>query len=131
MQNLAISCALLCLTLIVTAALLGLFGICRRQNSAILMTGVMYLLAALFALLTSVIMILKREPQGGTGTDYDGTLADELKNVLPIIFQARVLRISWSTHGLDLRGVVFCTVASLLWMFLARILRSSTSKFVW
>lgn len=45
MQNLAISCALVCLIILGAASLLGAFGVCQKQNSAILITGVMYLLA--------------------------------------------------------------------------------------
>lgn len=45
MQNLSISCALVCLIILGSAALLGAFGVCQRQISAILITGVMYLLA--------------------------------------------------------------------------------------
>lgn len=45
MHNLSISCSLVCLIILGSAALLGAFGICQRQISAILVTGVMYLLA--------------------------------------------------------------------------------------
>lgn len=45
MQNLAMSCAVVCLILLGTASLLGIWGLCKKQNSAILITGVMYLLA--------------------------------------------------------------------------------------
>lgn len=45
MQNLSISCALVCLIILGSAALVGAASICQRQISAILVTGVMYLLA--------------------------------------------------------------------------------------
>lgn len=45
MQNLSISCSLVCLIILGSAALLGAFGVLQRQISAILVTGVMYLLA--------------------------------------------------------------------------------------
>lgn len=48
MQNLSISCSLVCLIILGCAALVGAFGICQRQLSAILVTGVMYLLAGKF-----------------------------------------------------------------------------------
>lgn len=47
MQNLSISCALVCLIILGSAALVGAFGVCQRQLSAILVTGVMYLLAGI------------------------------------------------------------------------------------
>lgn len=53
MQNLSISCSLVCLIILGSAALLGAFGICQRQISAILVTGVMYLLAGMTSLATS------------------------------------------------------------------------------
>lgn len=45
MQNLSISCALVCLIVLGSAALVGAFGVCQHQISAVLVTGVMYLLA--------------------------------------------------------------------------------------
>lgn len=45
MKNISISCALVCLILLCSAALIGTFGIWKHQLSAILVTGVMYLLA--------------------------------------------------------------------------------------
>lgn len=45
MQNLSISCSLVCLIILGSAVLVGLFGLCRNQISAVLVTGVMYLLA--------------------------------------------------------------------------------------
>lgn len=45
MQNLSISCSLVCLIILGSAVLVGLFGLCRHQISAVLVTGVMYLLA--------------------------------------------------------------------------------------
>lgn len=48
MQNLSISCALVCLIVLGSAALVGTFGVCKHQISAVLVTGVMYLLAGMF-----------------------------------------------------------------------------------
>lgn len=45
MQNLSISCALVCLIILGSAALVGAFGVFKHQISAVLVTGVMYLLA--------------------------------------------------------------------------------------
>lgn len=47
MQNLSISCALVCLIVLGSAALVGAFGVCKHQISAVLVTGVMYLLAGI------------------------------------------------------------------------------------
>ncbi|KAI8436130.1 hypothetical protein MSG28_004230 [Choristoneura fumiferana] len=40
MQNLSISCALVCLIVLGSAALVGAFGVCKHQISAVLVTGV-------------------------------------------------------------------------------------------
>lgn len=45
MQNVSISCALVCIIIVVTALLIGLFSIFRHQISAMLITAVMYLLS--------------------------------------------------------------------------------------
>lgn len=86
-------------------------------------------ITALFALFTSMIMLFKRQNGGGTGTDFDGTLAKELAYIRPFIFQARVVHASWS---LDLGwcGVILCTITSLLWLFLSKILRYTPSAFL-
>lgn len=51
MQNLSISCALVCLIVLGSAALVGAFGVCKHQISAVLVTGVMYLLAGMYCVL--------------------------------------------------------------------------------
>lgn len=45
MQNVSISCALVCIIIVITASLIGLFSIFCHQISAMLITAVMYLLA--------------------------------------------------------------------------------------
>uniref|UniRef100_T1IXT7 Uncharacterized protein n=1 Tax=Strigamia maritima TaxID=126957 RepID=T1IXT7_STRMM len=47
MQNLAISCAIVCLILLTCAVLVGTFAIGRKQTSAVLVTAVMYILAGM------------------------------------------------------------------------------------
>lgn len=50
MQNLSISCALVCLIILGCSALVGAFGVLKHQISAVLVTGVMYLLAGTYRL---------------------------------------------------------------------------------
>lgn len=45
MQNVSISCALVCIIISIAASLIGLFSIFGHQISAMLITAVMYLLA--------------------------------------------------------------------------------------
>lgn len=57
MQNLSISCALVCLIVLGSAALVGAFGVCQHQISAVLITGVMYLLAGKEVFKLHVVLI--------------------------------------------------------------------------
>ena len=74
-------------------------------------------------------MLFKRQNGGGTGTDYDGALAKELSHIQPALFLARTVHASWS---LDLGwcGVILCTITSMLWLFLSKILRYTPSAFL-
>lgn len=53
MKNVSISSGLVCLILLGSAAMIGTFGVIKHQLSAILITGVMYLLAGRFLPLSS------------------------------------------------------------------------------
>ncbi|KAL7033558.1 hypothetical protein ACKWTF_007639 [Chironomus riparius] len=146
MQNLSISCALVCLIILGSAALIGAFGVCQRQISAILVTGVMYLLAgifslnfleyqiliayfllALFALFTLMIIHFKRQKGKSLDSDYDGTV-EGVQSQEPAFAQnllgARIFTTSWSLD-LGWGGVVLCALASFLWIFLSKLMRFS------
>ncbi|XP_002054668.3 uncharacterized protein, partial [Drosophila virilis] len=129
MQNLSISCSLVCLIILGSAALVGAFGVCQRQISAILITGVMYLLAALFALFTLMIIHFKRQ-QGRPmlDSDYDGTVDGIVARpggvaiMAKPLLGARVFLTSWSLD-LGWGGVVLCAITSVLWILLSKIMR--------
>ncbi|XP_022906661.1 uncharacterized protein [Onthophagus taurus] len=126
MQNLSISCALVCLIILGTAALVGAFGVCQHQISAVLVTGVMYLLAASFALFTLTIIHFKRvqsKPRLGVddGT-ADGVVSSSSARGAEHLFSARVFTTSWSLD-LGWGGVVLTAMASVLWMLLSKIMR--------
>ncbi|KAL7723200.1 hypothetical protein ACLKA6_001670 [Drosophila palustris] len=129
MQNLSISCSLVCLIILGSAALVGAFGVCQRQISAILITGVMYLLAALFALFTLMIIHFKRQ-QGRPmlDSDYDGTVDGIVARpggvaiLAKPLLGARVFLTSWSLD-LGWGGVVLCAITSVLWILLSKIMR--------
>lgn len=149
MQNLSISCSLVCLIILGSAALLGAFGICQRQISAILVTGVMYLLAgslifrntlnqcqsslyslsALFALFTLMIVHFKRHKvRPITDADFDfvaleGFIAkkDDARMAQHLI-GARLFFTSWSLD-LGWSGVVLCGITYVLWIMLSKIMR--------
>ncbi|EDS31527.1 conserved hypothetical protein [Culex quinquefasciatus] len=128
MQNLSISCSLVCLIILGSAALVGAFGVCQRQISAVLVTGVMYLLAALFALFTLMIIHFKRQ-QGRPLTEIDyGVSIDGVVAIKPDylyaqpLLDARVIVTAWSLD-LGWGGVVLCAFTAFLWILLSKIMR--------
>ncbi|KAJ2937883.1 hypothetical protein O0L34_g18706 [Tuta absoluta] len=122
MQNLSISCALVCLIVLGSAALVGAFGVCKHQISAVLITGVMYLLAGLFAMFTLMIIHFKRIQRRGSHTDDSGDgIVGSLTPALPLL-SAREFSTSWSLE-LGWGGVVLASTTSLLWILLSKIMR--------
>lgn len=151
MQNLSISCSLVCLIILGSAALLGAFGVCQRQISAILVTGVMYLLAgksifncfitvcafdkrfdisltALFALFTLMIIHFKRQQRRPLqDIDFDGTYDGIVSppgvgRAAHHLLNARQFSTSWSLD-LGWGGVVLCGITYVLWIMLSKIMR--------
>ncbi|XP_023015615.1 uncharacterized protein isoform X1 [Leptinotarsa decemlineata] len=126
MQNLSISCALVCLIVLGSAALVGAFGVFQHQISAVLVTGVMYLLAASFALFTLTIIHFKRlhskphfEDSGGA---VDGVISPTGGRGVKELLPARVFTTSWSLD-LGWGGVMLCVMTSVLWILLSKIMR--------
>ncbi|XP_050683557.1 uncharacterized protein LOC126978621 [Leptidea sinapis] len=126
MQNLSISCALVCLIVLGSAALVGAFGVCKHQISAVLVTGVLYLLAGLFAMFTLMIIHFKRVQRV---SNRDSPLVDDTADgvVGPhgpayALLSAREFTTSWSLE-LGWGGVVLATTTSLFWILLSKIMR--------
>ncbi|XP_032780676.2 uncharacterized protein LOC116918964 [Daphnia magna] len=122
MHNLSISCAMVCVILLASAALLGAFGIIKRQISAVLITGVMYILAALFAVFSLVIMHCKRNTRRETGFVDDPLVTPTEYN------EARIFSNSWSML-LGWTGSAVIFVASIFWLFLAKVMRYNQLAF--
>ncbi|KAL7639258.1 UNVERIFIED_CONTAM: hypothetical protein RMT77_009747 [Armadillidium vulgare] len=114
MQNLSISCSLVSCILLGASAIVGLFGIIQRQISAVLITGVMYILATAFGLFCLSIMHFKRKTKRDCGI-LDSQVTEEYT-------KAMVLENGWSLE-LGWGGVITCLGASLLWLLLAKIMR--------
>ncbi|KAF7395933.1 hypothetical protein HZH68_009983 [Vespula germanica] len=124
MQNLSISCSLVCLIILGTAVLIGFFGLCRHQISAVLVTGVMYLLAATFALFTLTIIHFKRAQDRGIriiNGPEDGVIGGPVSRA---ILKARRFTTSWSMD-FGWGGVTLCALASVAWILLSKIMRFS------
>ncbi|XP_063235194.1 uncharacterized protein LOC134538102 [Bacillus rossius redtenbacheri] len=143
MQNLSISCALVCLIVLGSAALVGAFGVFTHQISAVLVTGVMYLLAATFALFTLTILHFKRHqvksrPEGrplqcdassAAAMLVDGVFAStaalHARQTLDGSFlTARLFSSGWSME-LGWGGMALCLLASVSWILLSKIMRYS------
>ncbi|XP_023234031.1 uncharacterized protein LOC111633656 [Centruroides sculpturatus] len=117
MRNLAMSCAMVSLILLASSALVGTFGLAKRQISAIMVTGVMFILAALFGTFTLAFMYFKRlKPASfNTNTVIDNGVPQEYLNT-------RVFTFGWSA-SLGWSGITLCVITSILWLLLARVLR--------
>nr|XP_012220123.1 PREDICTED: uncharacterized protein LOC105670935 [Linepithema humile] len=125
MQNLSISCSLVCLIILGCAALIGFFGLCRHQISAVLVTGVMYLLAATFALFTLTIIHSKRTQDREAKPIVDGPEDGVIgMPVLRSVLKARRFTTAWSMD-LGWGGVTLCALASVAWILLSKIMRFS------
>ncbi|XP_043225454.1 uncharacterized protein LOC122390979 isoform X2 [Amphibalanus amphitrite] len=114
MQNLSISCALVSLILLVASALVGLFGVLQKQNSAVLITGFMYLMAAIFSTFSFSIIHFKRKTKRDCGV-LDSQITHEFYN-------SRTFQPGWSLQ-IGWTGVTICLTASLSWILLARFMR--------
>ncbi|XP_012271641.1 uncharacterized protein LOC105695009 [Orussus abietinus] len=124
MQNLSISCSLVCLIILGCAVLVGFFGLCRHQISAVLVTGVMYLLAATFALFTLTIIHFKRAQDRGARI-VDGPEDGVIGGPVPrVVLKARRFSTSWSMD-FGWGGVTLCALASVAWILLSKIMRFS------
>ncbi|KAJ8664483.1 hypothetical protein QAD02_006145 [Eretmocerus hayati] len=125
MQNLSISCSLVCLIILGCAVFVGFFGLCRHQISAVLVTGVMYLLAATFALFTLMIIHCKRSQERGRQViEYgpeDGVAGGPVERH---VLKARIFSNAWSMD-LGWGGVCLSALASVAWILLSKIMRFS------
>lgn len=123
MQNLGIACAMVCLILLGSAILVGLFGIFRIQISAVLVTGVIYVLAALFAIFTLAIVHVKHRNRAD---DYEPL--DVWTKLIPDLEKsedfrkARNVSLGWSLQ-LAWAGVGVCVLASVMWMSVSKMMR--------
>ncbi|XP_022179364.1 uncharacterized protein LOC111039981 [Myzus persicae] len=135
MQNMSISCALVCIIIVVTASLIGLFSICRHQISAMLITAVMYLLAATFGLFTLGIMHNKhnsRKTHSQNNCNQSLALIDGMINAGGNMCQtmkfweqlltARIYSLGWSVN-MGWIAVILCILTSILWIILSKIMR--------
>ncbi|XP_014244370.1 uncharacterized protein LOC106663791 isoform X2 [Cimex lectularius] len=130
MQNLSMSCSMVCLIILGASALVGAFGIAKHQISAVLVTGVMYLLAGTFALFTLMIIHYKRKsiisPIDCTSGGRDGAIGiGPAKLTSKLILHYLPGRSYISGWSLDLgwAALGMCILTASLWILLARVMR--------
>ncbi|XP_042907479.1 uncharacterized protein [Parasteatoda tepidariorum] len=117
MRNLAMSCAIVCLILLGCSGPLGLLGLYKKQISTIMVTGVMYSLAAVFGTFNLVFMRFKRVKPDGfyTSTMLDVGIPEEYMRV-------RIFVVGWPL-SIEWAGLILCIISSLFWLLLAKIFR--------
>lgn len=117
MRNLAMSCAMVCLILLGFSAPLGIFGLIKKQISSIMVTGVMYMLAAVFGVFNLAFMHFKRVKPDGyyTSTILDLNLPEEY-------LKSRQYTPGWPPSA-EWAGLGLCLIGSLFWLILAKIFR--------
>ncbi|XP_035234154.1 uncharacterized protein LOC118205984 [Stegodyphus dumicola] len=117
MRNLAMSCAIVCLILLAFSGPLGILGLFKKQISTIMVTGVMYILAAVFGIFTLAFMHFKRiKPDGFyTSTILDLNLPEEY-------MKCRNFTVGWPPSA-EWAGLCLCLIGSLFWLLLAKIYR--------
>ncbi|XP_065226542.1 uncharacterized protein LOC135849843 [Planococcus citri] len=147
MKNVSISSALVCLILLVSAAVIGTLGIIKHQLSAILITGIMYLLAGTFALIIVLILHIKKIDYSAHQENYDnsGILNTTVSHIIDdgIVqrsrnaanmqyskiwkqyYTAREFKFGWS-YDVGIVGVLISMITSVMWIVMAKVLRYTT-----
>ncbi|OQR72410.1 hypothetical protein BIW11_03778, partial [Tropilaelaps mercedesae] len=118
MRNLAVSCSLVTLILVASTILLGAFGLLFKQLSALMVTGVLFLMAGVFGIFTYCFMIYRRTHVQGvfTGTPYDQFLSNS-----SLLTDFRHYEGGWAAQLASL-GILLCFTSAIMWLLLARCL---------
>lgn len=117
MQNLCISCSLVCLIILLAGLVVFWIGLIERQVPPVFVVSVLYLLAAVFAIFSLAIARHRRQ---SNGPDC-GMLDDQIDN---IFIPARSFLTSWSVH-LGWVGVAFCFLSAFCVFILSKLMRNS------
>ncbi|XP_022655707.1 uncharacterized protein LOC111248147 isoform X2 [Varroa destructor] len=123
MRNLAISCSLVTLILVASTILLGAFGLLFKQLSALMVTGVLFLMAGIFGIFTYYFMIFRRTHIQGahTGTPYDRFLLPSTVTECSLLSRFRHYEGGWAAQLASV-GILLCFVSAAMWLLLARCL---------
>ncbi|XP_064594539.1 uncharacterized protein LOC135461396 [Liolophura sinensis] len=119
MHNSAATCFIVSLVYLFGALVIGAIGISRRQVSVCMLTGVLYVLAAVFSVFGLGIFHSKNNNE-----KYE---CYALENIPEDLCSARTVTVLWSLT-LGWVGVAFALIASSFWLFLVRALRVIRAK---
>lgn len=119
MQTSAASCLIVSIIDLITATVVGIVAILKRQVALCMVTGTLYMMAGIFGVFTLVIIYTK--------TAYE---IDECFAFVPIpqdLCKAREITYGYSS-SLVWVGVVLCVCTCGFWIFLARLLTFIKSR---
>ncbi|XP_046376877.1 uncharacterized protein LOC124149381 [Haliotis rufescens] len=119
LQNSAASCYIVVLIDLVTAGVVGLIGITQKQVASCMVTGVLYCMAALFGVFGLSMFHTKNY--------YETYQCYAMDKVPESLCPARNVEPLWAIP-LAWMGVVFCVIACVLWLIVARALRVIKAK---
>ncbi|XP_050542529.1 uncharacterized protein LOC126906202 isoform X2 [Daktulosphaira vitifoliae] len=142
MLKVSISCALVCIIIVGTALLIGLFSILQHQISAMLITAVLYILASTFGFFTLGIMYNKRRSTKIYGHKNCNRSLILISGMIKIggdmcptlrfweyLLTSRIYSHSWSM-SLGWIAVFFCIITSFLWILLSKNMKNAPANMI-
>uniref|UniRef100_A0A6P7GXT1 Uncharacterized protein LOC114344232 isoform X3 n=1 Tax=Diabrotica virgifera virgifera TaxID=50390 RepID=A0A6P7GXT1_DIAVI len=124
MKNLSMIGEMVCMLILGIASIIGGLAVPRNQTRAVLVIGLLYLLAACFALVVLTGIHLNR-PGSRSHMEYGVVSISEDKGDLMLIedlLPARVFTYAWSLD-LGWAGVMLCAMGSVFWILLSKRLK--------
>ncbi|CAL1531323.1 unnamed protein product [Lymnaea stagnalis] len=119
LQNSAASCYIVVLIDLSSAAVVGLIGLVQKQVASCMVTGVLYLMAALFGVFGLSMFHTKEY--------YEKNFCYALDEIPSKLCDARVVSIGYAVP-LAWLGVVTCSLSCFVWLCVSRALRVIRAK---
>ncbi|KAK7003844.1 hypothetical protein BgiMline_005327 [Biomphalaria glabrata] len=119
LQNSAASCYIVVLIDLSAATVVGVISLARKQVASSMVTGVLYLMAALFGVFGLSMF--------HTRNYYEKTFCYALDKVPSPICKSRVISLGYAV-ALAWVGVLLCCLSSFLWLSVSKALRFIRSK---
>lgn len=119
LQNSGASCFIVCIIDLVAALGVGVISLINKHVTACMVTGVLYCMASLFTVFGLAIFHVKHH--------YELYYCQSLYPIPKSACDTRTVTILWAVPVAWV-GVIICSVASILWLFLTRALRVIKAK---